>query len=582
MGHVKMVGWYDPGQLARTAVQVVVSTMFGENADFRIIEALAAPGAEVFYDHTVQWRDHGPDGEEPDPTRPRPELWIDYVGDLGDGWNPTYAMAYQLVQPTLTVTDGHGRPQVTRRGEVLVFGGDEVYPTASRSAYRAKLLAPYEAALASTEPPHPHLFAVPGNHDWYDSLVAFTRLFCMKRWFAGWRTQQCRSYFAARLPHGWWLLGTDVQLGSDVDTPQIEYFKRVAERFERDDRIILCNAEPHWIYSAIYGAYDSTFNEGNLAFLEDHVLGRKISVFLAGDLHHYRRHEADDGTQKITSGGGGAFLHPTHGPDVSAIEERTGDGQPTGRTFRLRCSWPRPSTSRVLGWRNLLFPFINPWFGFVPAVLYVLISWTLLVDLADVDSLGGAVWAVFRALVGRPGAVFLVVLVPAAFVLFTDTHSLVYRWIAGLTHGFSHLTATFLLGWGVTSATVRLLGLPFGSPAQLLLAGFGILLGGWLVSGLIMGVYLLISLNVFARHSNEAFSSLRIQDWKHWLRLHIDANGDLTIFPIGVAKVPRRWVPSDGGGPGPRWVPVAADAQPALLEDPIVIRRAATAGQGVA
>ena len=572
-----MVGWYDPGQLARTAAKVVVSTMFGENADFRIIEALAANEADVYYDHTVEWRSRDADGEEPDPSRPHSELWIDYVGDLGDGWNPTYAIAYQLVQPTLALEGSHGDVHPTKRGQLLVFGGDEVYPTASRATYQEKLVTPYEAALPSTEPPHPHLFAVPGNHDWYDSLVAFTRLFCMKRWFAGWRTQQCRSYFAAKLPHGWWLLGTDVQLGSDVDAPQIEYFKRVAQQFGPDDRIILCNAEPHWIYSASYAEYDArTYNEGNLAFLENRVLGRRVSVFLAGDLHHYRRHEAADGTQKITSGGGGAFLHPTHGPDVSTIEERDGDGQPTGRPFTLRCSWPTRRTSRRLCWRNLGFVGINRWFGIVPAFLYLLIPWTLLVDLGNVTDTGVALRDVVTVLLGKPGAVFWVCALLAGFVLFTDTHSRLYRWTAGIVHGVAHLIATFLLGWGATYVTVTSFGLEFRTWQQLLVAGGCIVLAGWLVSGTVMGVYLLVSLNVFGRHANEAFSSLRIEDWKHFLRLHIDPSGDLTIFPIGMPRVPRRWLPRPSGAAGPQFVPANdRDGEPVLIEDPIVIRRAA-------
>ena len=33
-------------------------------------------------------------------------------------------------------------------------------------------------------------------------------------------------------------------------------------------------------------------------------------MFLTGDLHFYKRHENAEGIQKITSGGGGAFLHP--------------------------------------------------------------------------------------------------------------------------------------------------------------------------------------------------------------------------------------------------------------------------------
>jgi hypothetical protein len=37
-----------------------------------------------------------------------------------------------------------------------------------------------------------------------------------------------------------------------------------------------------------------------------------IPLLLSGDTHHYSRYQAVDGTQFVTSGGGGAFLHPTH------------------------------------------------------------------------------------------------------------------------------------------------------------------------------------------------------------------------------------------------------------------------------
>src|SRR5918912_1268941 len=143
------------------------------------------------------------------------------------------------------------------RGCVLVFGGDEVYPAPSRSEYEARLVQPYAAAFAAAGATLPDVFAIPGNHDWYDGLVAFTRLFCTGRRFAGCPTRQSRSYFALRLPHGWWLLGTDVQLGFDIDAPQVEYFKRVAAQMAPEDRVILCNAEPGWIYAKLYGRLDA-------------------------------------------------------------------------------------------------------------------------------------------------------------------------------------------------------------------------------------------------------------------------------------------------------------------------------------
>ena len=39
----------------------------------------------------------------------------------------------------------------------------------------------------------------------------------------------------------------------------------------------------------------------------------------------------------------------------------------------------------------------------------------------------------------------------------------------------------------------------------------------------------------------QTFSSLRIQDFKQWLRLKIDAAGHLTIYAIALDRVPRRW-----------------------------------------
>jgi hypothetical protein len=41
------------------------------------------------------------------------------------------------------------------------------------------------------------------------------------------------------------------------------------------------------------------------------------------------------------------------------------------------------------------------------------------------------------------------------------------------------------------------------------------------------------------RHANEGFSSLRIENFKSFLRLRIARDGTLTIFPIGVRTVPN-------------------------------------------
>ncbi len=587
-----MVGWYDPFQLARTAVDVVISTIFGKNADYRLMEALAS-GPPVTPDYTRHWQARGKERDEPyqqngsappaqaAPAPPqqgelRKEMWLDYVGDVGDGWDSTYAIAHSLAQPALSFTDPtDGSTHETKRGEVLVFGGDQVYPMASRQEYQVRLLQPYETALCSTPAPHPHAYALPGNHDWYDSLVSFTRLFCQRRWFAGWQTNQTRSYFALKLPGHWWLLGTDVQLASDLDVPQVEYFTAVAKQMEKDDRVIICTAEPHWVYASLYGNNDADFNENNLAYLEKKIIGEKakVAAFIAGDEHHYRRFQGTDGTQKITAGGGGAFLHPTHGEQVQSL-----DGG-----FELQKSFPAPEESSKLTWRNFGFLFINPKFGFLTAMLYVLTAWA---GKSPVGEFGLTDWKkvigqAIEAAMRNPAAVFWILAMLGGFILFTDTHSKWYRWIAGFLHGSSHLAATFFIGWLAGYISYHRFGWQFDSWQQLLFSAAMLFGLGWIVGSTIMGVYLFISLNIFHRHSNETFSALANPDYKNFLRLRFEANGDLTIFPIGLRRVPRKWRRQTEGQPGPSYVPdtdglspaAVAAQRPSLIESPIYIKR---------
>lgn len=566
----RMVDWYNPVQLARTAGEVAISTLFGRHSDYRLIEALADPSERpTFYDHTYYYKRGRHDEYHLDLDRPREddrEIWIDYVADAGDGWNPTYAVAYQLAQPTLKLkVSNDAREHLTQRGEILVFGGDQVYPVASRENYQTKLVDAYESAFCDSREPYPVAYAIPGNHDWYDSLVSFTRLFCERRRFGGWRTQQHRSYFAVKLPHHWWLIGLDVQLGSDIDGPQVSYFKMVAKEIEEEDRVILCNAEPHWVYSKMYHRYDAAvYNESSLRFLEDEVLRKKITIFIAGDLHHYQRHEGPGGAQKITSGGGGAFLHPTHGPDVSELEGG----------FSLKSNFPDPRTSRRLCWGNFLFPLTHWPFGLATGVVYMI---TARAAMAAADARQYAIGDVFSALSAMfksvlliPFSMFWVLSILPAFFLFTDTHSRVYRSVAGTIHASAHLFAAVIVGW--VARTIALHFYPFLTTRELILSAILAFAGGCLFGPLIMGAYLFISLNVFGRHSNEAFSSLAIEDYKGFIRLRIDPDGSLMIFPVGLRKIPQIWKERGAGGAGPLLVPDDPRAtEPELIETPVVV-----------
>ena len=268
-------------------------------------------------------------------------------------------------------------------------------------------------------------------------------------------------------------------------------------------------------------------------FFEERILGRRVAVFLTGDLHFYKRHEREDGTQKIVSGGGGAFLHPTHAPETARL--RGG--------FEERACYPDVGTSRRLTWWNLVFPFLNPRYLPIPAVLYMMSAWFASATFgpADVGDIGSALRAALHGAVRDPINGLWLLLFVSAFVFFTDTHVRWYRVLGGITHAVAHLGAAFALGWLALVVTTQWLGLGFGGIRQMLASAAITFVGGGIAGSVVLGLYLFVSLRVFGRHANEAFSSLRIQDYKQWLRLRIDAAGALTIHAIGIDRVPRKW-----------------------------------------
>jgi hypothetical protein len=508
-----MTSWYDPAVLFRSGLRASLAQVFGRHSDRRVIEALGSQVQNAF-----------------DYSKEPGEFWLDYVADLGDGWNSTYAVAYWLSQPELAVRSKDGEEAKTRAGRVLLFGGDEVYPYPTRTAYELKTEKPYATAF-SARTTRPDVFAMPGNHDWYDSLVAFSRTFCRpERGFATCRVQQTRSYFALRLPQHWWVLGVDLQLGDDLDEPQVQYFQRVAETLEEDARIVLCVPEPQWIYERPAPSESST-ELAATRFLEENILKRKISVFVAGDLHCYRRHQTPDGVQKITWGGGGAFLRPTHVRNRARLE----DGS------EPRAFYPPPKLSWWIACRNLLFPVINPSFFWVPAILYTLSAWLASPYLRDATVAAGALGSIFTAAVLDPMVGLWLLMFIAAFVAFTDTHVRWYRIAGGTVHAVAHLLLAFTIGsvaWHFSGLASTLLP---GALGRVLVTGAITFVASGLLGAWLVGLYLFVSLQVFGRHDQHGFSSLRVQDFKGWLRMHIDTAGNLTLYAIGIDRVPRKW-----------------------------------------
>jgi len=122
-------------------------------------------------------------------------VWIDFVADTGDDRDVSAAVG-RIVFREYEVKAADGASRTLPRGEVLLMGGDTAYPVATSEEIYARLIAPWNEALRELRPEggapstsltqsQPDLreksrrvlLGIPGNHDWYDGLDGFARMF---------------------------------------------------------------------------------------------------------------------------------------------------------------------------------------------------------------------------------------------------------------------------------------------------------------------------------------------------------------------------------------------------------------------
>lgn len=363
-----MTGWFEPRLLLKLLWRVIVSDLFGQYADRRLMEAaLDAVPKEVHLKRADLTPRITPDKEG--------AVWIDYVSDLGDGFDATYAIAYLLAQPTLVV-DGHALP----RGEVLVMGGDQVYPTSLRDDYKIKMLLPYSFALPDApEANKIPLLVLPGNHDWFDGLITFLSIFCREKPkpIGKWKTVQRRSYFAAKLTETCWIWGIDIALVRDMDQPQADYFVAIAESMLKNANIILCSSEPGWYSAESDGNSWRTLSYA--AWIAENAgkdtggKNLKVPLVLSGDSHHYARYSGT-GAQYVTSGGGGAFLHGTLELKETIAAKWLKERDPS---IKLEECYPTKKKSQELLQGNSQFGTLNPELTTAIAAIYTAIAFIL-------------------------------------------------------------------------------------------------------------------------------------------------------------------------------------------------------------
>ncbi len=555
----KMVGWFDVKQLASTATKAILSSVFGAYADKR--ETIAAVNSFKVYDYSHE-----------------KELWIDYMADTGDGFNSTYTMAHLISQKKIQVKEvGNKKSEFDLpKSKILMLGGDQVYPVATRETYQNKFVGPFSAAFPRDQNvPEDHLFAIPGNHDWYDGLSSFIKLFCQNRAVGNWRTQQNRSYFAIKVTENTWLWAIDIQLEADIDKPQLDYFDKVSSDYmQPGNNIILCTAEPSWVYNTSV-RNDSSYK--NLRVFESWFIEEKkmkLLVSISGDTHHYAHYiqnTKDSVLHKITAGGGGAFLHPTHNLPEILVNLREG-------VFSLKKTFPEKSDSQKLTFGAVLFPYYNWSFGLFMASIYLLFVWGVYISsgisglniIEEIRVFGLSDWhhianMFTKALSYNPVTLIIILTLILGFWKFTDTAS--YKsdkiGLLGAIHGLLHVCLMFglLLFFPYFNYTILHISI---KPLMNITLALEIFFLGGLLSGVLVGFYLLLSNLLFKIHDNEAFSSMKIEGYKNFLRMKIK-DDVLTIFPIGVKNI-AKWKSSEDG------FKTDHPLQPELIDEPIIVK----------
>ncbi|VAH46687.1 unnamed protein product [Triticum turgidum subsp. durum] len=530
--HIIFIGLWTSADLFKTAFDLMVSvTLFVGRFDMRMMQAAMKSTTDETRNDDVLY----------DYFNEREDLWFDFVADTGDGGNSSYTVARLLAQPSIQTVIG-GSMHTLPRGNLLVIGGDLAYPNPSSFTYERRFFGPFEYAM---QPPRwykaehiavdkpevppgvskmkkydgPQCFIIPGNHDWFDGLHTFMRYICHKSWLGGWFLPQKKSYFALQLPKGWWIFGLDLALHGDIDVYQFKFFAELCRnKVGENDSVIIVTHEPNWLLDW----YWKEITGKNVSHLIQDYLNGRCKLRMAGDLHHFMRHSATPSDKPtfvehlLVNGCGGAFLHPTH---VFKNFERF-----SGTTYECKAAYPSYEESSGIALGNILkFRKKNWQFDIIGGFIYFILVFSMFPQ--KVSLLKNANLSTTDLLLG----------------------SWALKYVYGIIYWQRQVITLYMIGIGqwkvmaVTRINICKNGMMSLSRSVLIMYYTSVFIYFWIFStpvvSLIFGSYLYICINWFHIHFDEAFSSLRIANYKSFTRFHIKKDGDLEIFTLAVDKV---------------------------------------------
>ncbi|MEP3678037.1 MAG: hypothetical protein ABJN21_03995 [Paracoccaceae bacterium] len=524
------------------------------------------------------------------------EIWVDYVADLGDGFNATHSIAWLIGRDYLGLSKEEARTaqpippsemaevprsefadfeHVLPGGAITIFGGDLVYPLASVQNYEDRTVGPYYAArpwqTVAGKLTGRALYSIPGNHDWYDGLASYVRRFCQRgRWLGAWQIQQRRSYFAIDLEHGCSIWGLDLAMSDDFDAAQFDYFWEKAQQLRPHEQVILCTAKPVWNYEVKPSDEATNVAWSTIQLVRKWVEANgtaRVVAFVSGDQHHYLRYQEDnqpkdEAVHFITCGGGGAFMSGTD----AAPEKLSFD---SGETPRNRKRFPSEDESKSMRsgvfkmfWRHKRFCLALSAIMFTLVWLLQSASRALLgnievssaivvpVDKTFLSSLEFGLWefakTVAKTLVFAPTHLLVVLLVAGGFVMFAhSSRGPNTQNFASYLAGVIHFLAQFSTAIGLAYLALSIFdALETGFWVFVVLLPLLTLGLGWVAHGLVLSAYIWLSNLMLGLHGQEIFSAQSIEGYKSFLRIRINKDG-LTIYPIGLKEIVRDWKTRD-------------------------------------
>ncbi|GLZ12459.1 metallophosphoesterase [Actinomadura sp. NBRC 104425] len=310
---VEPFSWRRPTVLWRSRNDVIAK-LFGDPSNGirrRCVAALTARGTKAAF--TMH--------------RSAAEFSFLLLGDTGEGDRSQYA----VVPPALRVGEDT---------DFMVIASDVIYPAGEAADYPDKFFRPYQGY------PGP-IYAVPGNHDWYDGLQGFLRVFCdlaidctPDPWTGPlavvprllWRRPaevddkalaEARDRYRgaprqrARQPGPYWAIDTPALRIVAIDTG-------ITGGLDRD--------QGAWLREISAGPKPKLLITGKPLYVDDRRAPGRIEgggtidaivrdpannyvAAIGGDIHNYQRYPVRVGDrviQYVVAGGGGAFMHATH------------------------------------------------------------------------------------------------------------------------------------------------------------------------------------------------------------------------------------------------------------------------------